>query len=922
MLGGTLDVVGREEEIARIAGYVHLPNDGEPVAVVVDGDQGIGKTTVLRAAVSRARGRGHTVLSTSAAAAEAEVGFTGLGDLIGQVPYSFVAALPAPQRRAIDAALLTSDPDRAFERRALGAAVTRLLAGAALTAPLIIAIDDVHWIDEPSRWVLSFAARRLGRERIAWLTSHRTTLGRDEPPFGLGLTLPAERIENVRIGPLGLEALSHIVRDRTGMQLHRPDLIRLHAASGGNPSYAIQLAPTVAARLPGPLRLPAHLAATVEARLRGFDATTCDVLLAIALAPSSSIAVIEQTTGLPDAWPALRPALDGGIVEISTARVDFTHPLFAPSVIAQADPRRHAEMHRILAAHAETAEIRARHLAAVTEEADEHVAASVEGGARDALARGAPEIGAWLAGRSRELTASPGEVLWRRGLLEAECLYQAGDVERATALLERLASAAPHGEARARIMFRLALTPRGYRESVDLCEEALGDAADDPALASEIALTMGTSAFVIGDRTRAIEGARRAIALAESAGCASREWRARAAVASMVGAFGGGWDMRTIERAAEMEIASSDRPRPDGASLWWGQALGLNDRYADARAHLQRMHARAVEAGDASTAALFLGHLSDTEQRAGRFELARELALAAIDQFEQLGWDEQVGRQWQELAKVDAWLGTEDAARAAASRGAAIVRARGDNQGEVRHSVALAILEAGQEHWPALVDVCDEGLRMTATFVDPGVNPLRGFAAEAHAAIGDVDRAADLAAQLEAVLTEGAGPTAIMVARRCRGAAQAAAGDLEGAAASLRASLAAATEESAPHEVGQTLLLLGRVQRRAGHRSEAREALERAEARFAEAGAAPFAAQAAAELRRISGRRAHDPDHLTETERRVAELVAEGRSNKDVAAALFVSVKTVEATLTRVYETLGVHSRAELAARLAQVPKD
>ena len=154
-----------------------------------------------------------------------------------------------------------------------------------------------------------------------------------------------------------------------------------------------------------------------------------------------------------------------------------------------------------------------------------------------------------------------------------------------------------------------------------------------------------------------------------------------------------------------------------------------------------------------------------------------------------------------------------------------------------------------------------------------------------------------------------------MEARRCRGLVRAAEGELEAAIASLAEAANAAEELGAPHETGRTLLMLGRVQRRARHKGDARASLERSIELLDEAGASLFTEQARHELARVGGR-APAGDALTVTERRLAELVAEGRSSKEAAAALFVTVKTVEANLSRIYRKLGIRSRTELSGAL------
>jgi DNA-binding CsgD family transcriptional regulator len=197
---------------------------------------------------------------------------------------------------------------------------------------------------------------------------------------------------------------------------------------------------------------------------------------------------------------------------------------------------------------------------------------------------------------------------------------------------------------------------------------------------------------------------------------------------------------------------------------------------------------------------------------------------------------------------------------------------------------------------------------------NPGVRPVYADAIEATIQAGDLDCEAEID-ELETAGRSLDYPWALATSARCRGLLLAARGELDSAAAELQRALQEHDRSPQPLELGRTLLTLGTVQRRGKQRAAARTTLDRALELFDGLGAALWAERAAAELARIPGR-GRASGELTETERRVAELVAEGLSNKEVAARLFVSVRAVEANLSKVYAKLGVRSRTELAARL------
>jgi DNA-binding CsgD family transcriptional regulator len=224
--------------------------------------------------------------------------------------------------------------------------------------------------------------------------------------------------------------------------------------------------------------------------------------------------------------------------------------------------------------------------------------------------------------------------------------------------------------------------------------------------------------------------------------------------------------------------------------------------------------------------------------------------------------------------------------------------------------LSLGDAESAHEHLLPL-----PGYLERAGIGEPGAFPYLGDDAEALVALGRIDHAEALLAWLEERGRILDRPLALATAARCRGLIAAARGDEREAASAFELSLGHHSRIAQPLDLARTLLALGRFQRRVKRRGAARETLRSARAIFDKAGAALWSSMADAELARIGGRAA-SPGHLSPTERRIAELVAEGRTNREVADALFVSVKTVEANLSRAYHKLGIRSRRELRSRL------
>jgi DNA-binding CsgD family transcriptional regulator len=310
--------------------------------------------------------------------------------------------------------------------------------------------------------------------------------------------------------------------------------------------------------------------------------------------------------------------------------------------------------------------------------------------------------------------------------------------------------------------------------------------------------------------------------------------------------------------------------------------------------------------------------LVDLEVRAGRLTVADEHAQQSLDRG--LGMEmsnSEIGCRTLR-ARVDAHLGRVVSAREEAMRAVALAGSVEDRASEIGARHTLGFLELSRGDAEAAVGwLADVPARVEALGVgEPMMFGVDPDLVEALVLTGDLDGARAAQARLEAAGDELQRPWAQATALRCRGLIAAAEGRHDAAIADQRAALEALERVGQPFERARTLLTLGTAERRAKQRAGARASLEAALAVFAELGTALWAQRARAEIARLGGRRAVDRDELTPTERRVAELAAEGRSNREIAAELFVSERTVEANLTRVYRKLGIRSRAQLARRM------
>ena len=358
-------VVGREREMAAVRQLV-TPGDLRFHALVAEGEPGIGKTKVWRAGVERAAAQGLVVLSCRPVEAEAKLAFAALGDLLEPVVDQALDGLPVPQRQALEVAMLRATPGISSDGRALGMAVQSLLRQVASVSPVLVAIDDVQWLDRGSSAALAFACRRLHDSPVRVLAALRVEAGESVDVLGLGHALPGS-VERLRLGPLSLSGLYHVIQAELGQVFPRPTLVRIEKASGGNPLFALELARALAEvgafSGPGaPLPVPGTLAELLGQRVRRLSPATQETLLVAASLAGPEASVVEAALGR-QIQGDLERAERAGVARVRDGRVHFDHPLLASAVYREAPPPKRRAAHRALAAVVAEPEQHARHLA-------------------------------------------------------------------------------------------------------------------------------------------------------------------------------------------------------------------------------------------------------------------------------------------------------------------------------------------------------------------------------------------------------------------------------------------------------------------------------------------------------------------------------------------------------------------------------
>jgi DNA-binding CsgD family transcriptional regulator len=921
------EVIGREDELGSIDEFLDRIETG-PAALVLSGEAGIGKTILWETCVEEAERRVGRVLLCREVEAEASLSFAGLSDLLTDVVDEVGEALLPLRREALEVALLLAKPGEvAPDPRLIGLALLDVLRLLVERGPVLLAVDDVQWLDPASAGALQIALRRLREEPIGLLATQR--IGPDVvAPFDLERSFPEGRLSRVELGPLSLGGLHRLLRERVGLELTRPELVRLQEASAGNPFFALELGHELVRTGTRPavgraLRVPDTLHELLDGRLSRLPTETGDVVLFAAALARPTVELVAAAHGnREDVLEALGVAVREGVVELDDSRLRFAHPLLASICYEQAPVWKRRAIHGALARAVVDVEERARHMALSVDGPDPVAASYLDEAAEQAAARGATAAAAELWELAAELTPSDPSLARRRRMRSASLHRLAGDPERAAAILTQLLSGVPSGVERADTLFELALTRTGDLPTIlGLCDEALAESAVDDVRSARILTWRSWPHLQMGDVRTALLDARTALEKAEVVGDPALLAVSIARV-GQVETYAAEITPGLLERGAEIEAQLGlwlEYLESPGVAL--ARRLMRQGELDRVRAVFEEREAKAAARGDEGTRTFLLYSLCTLEWCAGRWQRALELGQAAYELAEQ-AHDAQmltnVGR-FTGLVQVD--LGRVDDARASAEEGLASSHGVSNELVQTATLGVLGRLEFALGNLQAAGGYLRElpGRLLAAGMNDPTAT-VWADAIETLIALGELEQARAYLEPYALHASRAESRFAVAAAARCRGLLAAAEGHFPEAFAAFAAALDGLDGLPFPLERARTLLCLGVVRRQAQQKRGAREALEQALAVFDELGARLWAEKARAELRRISGRRAPS-EELTETEQRVAALAGQGRSNREIASELFMGVSTVESHLSRVYRKLGIRSRAELGARLA-TPRD
>jgi DNA-binding CsgD family transcriptional regulator len=914
-LGAPSELIGRDGEAERLGALIdHLRDGGD--ALLVRGEAGIGKSALLNHAGMRARALGMRTLATAGVESEAELAFAGLHQLL-RPALDLIERLPGPQRRALEAAFGISgefEPDPFL----VALAAYQLVCEAADLSPLVLIADDAHWLDRSSLGVLSFIARRLETEPIALVAAVRAEYS---------TPLDEARLPVLELGRLSAAAATQLL-DRNAPDLHPVLRARVLSEAAGNPLALVELArtlpPSGAADIglsAEPPTLTRRLERAFAARLDDLPEATRMCLLAAALDGRASLDEVLRCAARllqrPVEVSALDPAAEAGLIDVVGTEVHFRHPLVRSAVRQAALPARALAMYGALADVVADPERQLWHRAMSTVGFDEQIADALDEHSAAARRRGAVTVAAAALERAAALTADPqreGERLVRA----AEVAYELGSVDVARRLLEQAAPLEVGSLEAARLAWLQQMIsgdvwfePGAAKTFVTIAQQMRDGGDADMALRSLVPIAHRCWWTRPRPRTRQY-----VVDTAESIGVPDDDPRLLAVIALAHPEVTGPSVLRRIAQIrlpdvadplAAMHVGIAAEKAGDFATgaRFLARALeGLREQarlgpltqtlvhYAWVATHTGDWQGAAAAGSEAAMLA------RDTRQP--QYGLTGELVTALATALR--GTEPDLAARVAEPERtLRAMNGGPLLAPAHLARGAEAV-ADGRHEDAFRHLWPVFDENAPEFNrfmrWPAVLDLVEAGVRS-----------------------GQTDRVAEVIAELEAVASRSE-PPVLRAGLTCARPLIADDDDVEALfVATLEQDLA-----GYPFLRARTLFSFGRWLRRQRQNADSRAPLRDAVELFDRLGATRWSRRARQELRATGetiGRRSPDArDRLTAQELQIAQLAAEGLSNREIGKRLFLSHRTIGSHLYRIFPKLEVTSRAQLRDALAGAAED
>lgn len=908
-------LLGRDHEQRALVRLLENARVGRSDVLAIIGEAGIGKSALLAYAQEQATGM--NVLRARGVQSEAHIPFAGLFELL-RPALPCMDQIPGPQAAALESALALR-PASAPGRFAVGAATLSLLAAYSEAAPVAVLVDDAHWLDGSSADALLFAFRRLVADPVAVVLAMR----QGEPSLLDGADLPTLRLHG-----LDRESAAELLRHQGDEPLSQELADRLHRETGGNPLALLELGQERRrlADLPpdAPLGAGTSVARVYLMRLQALPQRTRDILALASAVDGGEVPTLARAApmlGLD--LSDLIPAEAAGLITVHDSRVEFRHPLARSAIYGDAPADRRRELHRTLASALPDTEAdrRAWHLALASFGPDDVASSALEQAGQRARQRGAYDV----ASRAFERAAWLAPEETRQGRLlyaAADAAWLGGLADRAVALLDQAGRHVPAADLTVAIDHlrgHIAVHRGPLTEGQEILLAAAERAAPtDPERAVVMLAEAAYASFFAGDAPTMRRAAERAASLAPPAPT-GRIAFFTLIVRGMALIFSGEDEPGApAVRAAVEVLERSDELRDDPRLLAWAAMGSIWLREADIGRTLAD---RALEAARRTSAVgvlpFLLGHVAIDQAATDRWTEAQAGFHEAISLARETGQHTDLAAGLAFLARLEARQGRSEQSRRHADEALSLSRELGLGACEVWAIAALGDLELGLGRPEAALAHFEElrAVVRSRGILDADLYPVPELT-EIYLRLGRGPEAAKIAGEFEHNAEAKAQPWALARAARCR----ALLADEGQSDRHFETALALHGQTADAFETGRTQLAYGARLRRERQRVRSREQLHAALDVFDHLGAEPWSEMARAELaatgetaRRRDGTTLND---LTPQELQIALSLAEGRTTRETAAALFLSPKTIEYHLRSVYRKLSIGSRSELKAAM------
>lgn len=904
--------VGRAEELACVRSFL-AEERGAP-GLVLTGAAGVGKTTVWEAAVEAAAAEGWRVLRARPAESEAQLSFVAVNDLLYGVDVSALDGVPEPQRHALDVVLSRVAPgERSAEPSAASLGFANVLRVLAAERRLLVAIDDVPWLDRPSAEMLAFVARRVQDGSVRFVLARRVG-----PESSLERAFEARALRQLELSGLSLGAMRVLLAERLKLRPARRMLRRLWDTTEGNPLLTLELARALKAQTAG-LEV-AELASVIDVsrepfvdRVAALTSSLRQAVLAVVLNPQMTRRELEAICGCHLVQDAVSQELLADFGE----RVRLVHPLLGAAVSRRATPAERRVVHGAIACVLVDESRAILHAALATTGYDPDLATRAAAAAADALERGAVYDAVELGQHALRLTDAGSPEHAQRLLGLGRYLVIAGELPAVSELLAPWVEKLPAGRPRAQAHLLLgeAAPLAEHERHLDL---ALEHSRHDPDVRADALSAKSILLALIR-----VADIRRAEALAEQAlatgGCGpetmQRALHALAWARALRGRPSDGMARAGTRPPGPASLYESALVRPAAVRLTW------RGQVAEARTMLRRLLDLSEQRGEARSCVVLTLHLCELELRVGDARAAAKL----LDDWEDWTAGEAVGDIETIRARCEALLAAIRGRTAEVAHWAQTAIASSQSSGfawdrlDALRAVGLAALHdhAPQRAVDPLRAVWEHVCREQV--LDPGAFPVGSDLVEALYSVSEAAEAEAVRRALAEAARAQRHPWAGAAVARCRAETSLARRRNDEALERFQVAAAAYRDLGLHFDCARALLSAGGVARSIRRWGTARRLLEDAAAGFSALGSDGWADEARAQVDRTGARKPRTANELTSSERRVATFAAAGLSNKEIAERLVISTSTVETHLKRCYAKLGVRSRTQLGPSVAAI---